>query len=66
MGPFITYLIIILTLVLLLGLTIYGFFASKTETGSIMFLILGRIVTVLIFIVVVYIVIKYLIAPLIL
>lgn len=53
-------------LVLLLGLTIYGFLASKTEAGSIMFLVLGRIVAVLIFIVVVYIVIKYLIAPLIL
>ena len=66
MGPFITYLIIILTLILLLGLTIYGFFASKTEAGSITFLVLGRIVAVLIFIVVVYIVIKYLIAPLIL
>ena len=65
MGPFITYLIIILTLVLLLGLTIYGFFAAKTGVGSIMFLVLGRIVAVLIFIVVVYIVIKYLIAPLI-
>ena len=65
MGPFITFLIIILTLVLLLGLTIYGFFAAKTGAGSIMFLVLGRIVAVLIFIVVVYIVIKYLIAPLI-
>ena len=65
MGPFITYLIIFLTLILLLGLTIYGFFAAKTGAGSIMFLVLGRIVVVLIFIVVVYIVIKYLIAPLI-
>ena len=65
MGPFITYLIIILALVLLLGLTIYGFFASKTGAGSIMFLILGGIVKFFIFIVVVYIVIKYLIAPLI-
>ena len=65
MEPFITYLIIILTLILLLGLIIYGFFAAKTEAGSIMFLVLGRIVAVLIFIVVVYIVIKYLIAPLI-
>lgn len=65
MGPFITYLIIFLTLILLLGLTIYGFLASKTEAGSIMFLVLGRIVAVLIFIVVVYIVIKYLITPLI-
>ena len=66
MGPFITSLIIILVLVLLLGLTMYGFFASKTDAGNIMFLILGHIVTLLIFIVVVYIVIKYLIAPLIL
>ena len=66
MEPFITYLIIFLTLILLLGLTIYGFLASETEAGSIMFLVLGRIVAVLIFIVVVYIVIKYLIAPLIL
>ena len=66
MGPFITHLIIILTLVLLLGLTIYGFFTSKTEAGSLVCLTLSYVVALLIFIEFVYIMIKYLITPLIL
>ena len=53
-------------LVLLLGLTIYGFFASKTEAGSLVCLTLSYVVALLIFIEFVYIMIKYLISPLIL
>lgn len=53
-------------LVLLLGLTIYGFFTSKTEAGSLVCLTLSYVVALLIFIEFVYIMIKYLISPLIL
>ena len=66
MGPFITHLIIILMLVLLLGLTMYGFFTSKTDAGILVCLVLSHIVMLLIFTEVVYIVVKYVIAPLIL
>lgn len=66
MNSLIIYLIIILILGLLLSLTIYGFFTSKTEFGHLFFLVLSCIITLFIFIGVVYILIKYLITPLIL
>lgn len=66
MNSLIIYLIIILILGLLLSLTIYGFFTSKTEFGHLFFLVLSCIITLFIFIGVIYILIKYLITPLIL